>query len=399
MLLAPMGLLALAALLLPLLLHLQRQSEARPTPFAALRWIGARLRPRRRVRFQEWLLLLLRLLLVASVALLFARPVMTGLGADKPWVLVATTLDATVLRAAQPQSSDRGVASLANAQWRWLAPGFPGIDEPRRAAAQPTASLLRDADARLPPRTAVTVFVPAIVTGLDGERPRLSRKLDWRVAASPLAGANATAPASTGLAPTPPGKKLPALVIRNAPDRDAAARYLQAAARALGRQVDAGDTTRAVPSDAQHLAWLAPGPVPPAVIQWLRTGGVLMLDHEASSKGLTPGVPRWRDHQGKVLALESSRGRGHVIAMQVPLSAQSLPELLEGNFPSQLEALLDPTPKAPARAEAAAVRPLAGGSGYQPLPEPMDDWLVWLAVTLLLVERWVATRANRALAP
>ena len=77
-LLLPVGLAALAALLLPLLLHLERQSEPRATDFAALRWLSARLRPRRSLRLEECWLLLLRLLLVASVALLFARPVLFG---------------------------------------------------------------------------------------------------------------------------------------------------------------------------------------------------------------------------------------------------------------------------------------------------------------------------------
>lgn len=392
-LLAPIGLAALAALLLPLLLHLQRRSEARPTPFAALRWIGARLRPRRRVRLEEIFLLLLRLLLVASVALLFARPVMTGVGADKPWVLVATTLDAAALRAAQARSVGNEINSLEDAQWRWLAPDFPQIDAARPAPRQPTASLLRDVDARLPPRTAVTVFVPGIVDGLDGERPQLSRSVDWRVAEA------ISPPAKAGEPETRPAQKTKALIIRSAADRNDAARYLQAAARALGRPVDAGDTTRVLPAQTRQLAWLAPGPVPPAVLQWLRDGGTLLLDREASIDGLPPGAPRWRDRQGKVLALESGYGRGRVIAMQSPLSAQSVPELLDAGFPGQLEALLDPLPNAPALANAASARPRTGGPGYQPLPEPIDAWLAWLAVALLLAERWIATRAKRGLAP
>ena len=38
-LLLPAGLAALAALLLPLLVHLARRSEQRPTVFAALQWL------------------------------------------------------------------------------------------------------------------------------------------------------------------------------------------------------------------------------------------------------------------------------------------------------------------------------------------------------------------------
>lgn len=400
-LLAPIGLAALAALLLPLLLHLQRQSEARPTPFAALRWIGARLRPRRRVRLEELFLLLLRLLLVASVALLFARPVMTGASADKPWVGVATTLDAAALRAAQAADSGNGGAdgsgdgkSLADARWHWLAPGFPLIEQTRPGPKQALSSLLRDIDARLPPRTAMTVFVPDIVDGLDGERPRLSRKIDWRTVASrQQPGIRANTAKQVNASTAPP------LAIRSSTDRNEASRYLQAATRALGRTVDAADTARELAKDTRHLAWLAPGQVPPAIAQWTRNGGVLVLDAAGRLEGMTAGVPVWRDRDGRVLAREASFGRGRVIHLQSALSASAAPPLLDPGFPDQLEAWLDGPLTAPARATALAAMPRTGGLGYKPLPEALDIWLALLAVALLLVERWVATRATRGLAP
>ena len=61
-LLAPLGLAALAALALPLLIHLIRRLELTATEFAALRWISKRVTPRRRLRFERPWLLLLRLL-------------------------------------------------------------------------------------------------------------------------------------------------------------------------------------------------------------------------------------------------------------------------------------------------------------------------------------------------
>ena len=45
-LLLPAGLAALAALLLPLLLHLARRHEQTPTDFAALRWLRQKPKPR-----------------------------------------------------------------------------------------------------------------------------------------------------------------------------------------------------------------------------------------------------------------------------------------------------------------------------------------------------------------
>ena len=73
LLLAPLGLAALAALIVPLLIHLHRRTEEVPVDFAALRWLDILTRPRSRIRFEEWLLLALRLLLVALLGLLLAQ--------------------------------------------------------------------------------------------------------------------------------------------------------------------------------------------------------------------------------------------------------------------------------------------------------------------------------------
>ena len=59
--LLPAGLAALAALVVPLLLHLARRHEQTPTDFAALRWLRQKPKPRHRIRFDEWPLLLVRL--------------------------------------------------------------------------------------------------------------------------------------------------------------------------------------------------------------------------------------------------------------------------------------------------------------------------------------------------
>ena len=57
-LLLPLGLAALAALVVPILIHLVRRPEHQLIDFAALRWLSERVRPRRRLRFEDpWLLL------------------------------------------------------------------------------------------------------------------------------------------------------------------------------------------------------------------------------------------------------------------------------------------------------------------------------------------------------
>lgn len=49
-LLFPAALAALAALIIPLILHIARKSEQLPTDFAALRWLRSRPKPRSRLR-------------------------------------------------------------------------------------------------------------------------------------------------------------------------------------------------------------------------------------------------------------------------------------------------------------------------------------------------------------
>jgi hypothetical protein len=149
--LIPAAFAALAALLLPLLIHLARRSEQRPTQFAALRWLRQKAKPRHRIRFDEWPLLIVRLLLVALMALLLARPVLHGGESHTPYVAVAPGVDVAKARAALAQTQ---------ARWHWLAPGFPQIDATPEAANASLPSLLRELDSNLPEDVALTVFVP-----------------------------------------------------------------------------------------------------------------------------------------------------------------------------------------------------------------------------------------------
>ena len=73
---------ALAALALPVLLHLDRRRTLRVIPFAALRWLGRGHPARRTWRLTEWLLLALRLLLVASIVTWLAEPPLRAHGAS-----------------------------------------------------------------------------------------------------------------------------------------------------------------------------------------------------------------------------------------------------------------------------------------------------------------------------
>lgn len=379
-LLAPLGLIALAALALPLLIHLVRRIELRTTAFAALRWISERIRPRRRLRFERPWLLLLRLTLLALLALLLARPVIMEPTIAKPaWVLVAPGSDLGAARAA---------VSIAGADWRWLAPGFPAIETAPASGPLPTASLLREIDADLPRDSRLAVVVPEEVAGLDGERPLLSHAVEWHV----VAGRMSAAPATSQSGPME-------LSVRYAPSAEARVAYVRAAiaalnARASGHfELDAQPQDVAPGSASRALVWLGSA-LSPAITAWIEAGGTAIVDDQPSATGASI----WRDADGNVLARVQPLGHGRLVTLPAALSPQTFPPLLDADFPQHLLVLLQGPPPPPTRASADALRPLSAASVAQRAAtlasaKPLDPWLALLIAALILIERVVALRA------
>ncbi|HEY5849476.1 MAG TPA: BatA domain-containing protein [Lysobacter sp.] len=384
--LLPAGLAALAALLLPLLIHLARRSEQRPIQFAALRWLRQKPKPRHRIRFDEWLLLALRLLLLVLLALLLAQPVLVGGASDAPWMAVAPGIDLQQARA---------VPAPENARRHWLAPGFPSLDEAAPATTASVTSLLRELDAGLPAGVALTVLVPEQLDGVDAQLPSLSRSVEWRV----LPGSMPVAAARTGVVPFAPG-------VRYAPQREPALRYLRAA-QAAWKGDDAGKASTAdiapgsqpVPGDTKQLIWLAPGPLPAPVADWIRAGGAALIDSEATLAPTPAMTVLWRDTAGMPLVEGAAYGKGRVMRFTRALEPQAMPALVEPDFPQRVRGLFDPPRPAPTRALASAHAPLTGGPVFPQSPRDLQPWLVLLIAVLFLGERWLATGARRTVAP
>lgn len=381
-LLLPVGLTALAALIIPLVIHIARRSEQLPTDFAALRWLRQKPRPRSRLRFDEWPLLILRLILLALVALWFARPVLFGAGDKAPYIAVVPGADA-----AQTETI------LGEGRGHWLAPGFPDLKTPRPSASAPVASLIRQLDARLPPGAPLTVVIPQVLQGADAERPRLSRPVTWRVVPG----------AMPARAPAPAPATVPPLSIRIDPEHAADARYLQAAAlswQPAGRSADA-DTAAldaALPKADRTLIGLGAGTLPPAVTQWIEAGGTALVSSDAA----VPAGPRavvWRDALDRPLIEVQPLGVGRLLRFTRPLTPSETPELLQADFPVQLKAALTGPAVQPARVAAADYAPLTGGRAFDPPPLDLRPWLAVLIGLLLLGERWLATRRSRGAVP
>lgn len=375
LLLAPLGLAALAALIVPLLIHLRRRTEEMPVDFAALRWLDPLPRPRRRLRFDEWLLLAVRLLLVALLALLLARPAVLGWDDTGARVLAAPGVDPAAARA----------RAGAEADIRWIAPGYPAITgAPPPTGDTSVASLIRQFDAELPRGAALTILVPPVLGGVDAEPLRLTRKDTWEI----VEGARK--------AEAPERPSAPALAVRHAEGQTAPLRYLRAAASAWSdRPRFAASADTALPPRGQVLVWLRPGPVPAAVTDWVEDGGTALLASTAQIAMPAASQTLWADEAGRPLVEGGLLGAGRLLRFARPLTPAAMPDLVGAGFAAALRDLITPPAPPPARVAAARFAPSAGVAPYPLPPREMSAWLAVLIALVFLAERWLATRKRR----
>ena len=379
-LLFPLGLLALAALAIPLIIHIARRTENRTVAFAALAWLEERPKPRRRLRLDELLLLTARLLLLTLLALWLAHPVLLGAVDARPVVAIAPGVDPTSV---EPDDDARRV---------WLAPGFPEVGVgPAPAATTELVSLIRQLDAELPEGAPLRIVAPAIIDDADAQRPILTREVDWTPAAETRAPTGLEAPAPLRL------------TVRFDAEGEAAVRYVRAAATAW---VDEGEdpafeaarTDRPLPRDAGALVWLSAASPPQAVIDRVRQGATILTTSDLRLPVDDDLRPVWVDAEGAVIASDGRVGRGRAIVLSRALTPQDLPALLEPDFPDRLWSLLAPPPE-PTRVAAADHAPLTGASPYDQPPLDLRPWLALLIALAFAGERWLATRRARGPAP
>lgn len=382
-LLLPLGLSALLALVIPVLLHLHRRQQRKTTPFAALRWIRGPARPRRRLRLEQWPLLLLRLVLLVALALLLAEPVWRGeRPASGDWVVVVPGVDAAQARAQ---------LALPAAHWHWLLPDFPALSArtPAGDDAAAVASLLRELDSELPAGVALHVLAPPLLRGLDGGSMRLSRAVDWQIVNS--------APAAPVLPPAP----APLRISLRQHDNAVAVRYLQAAVAAGNRggteryrlAVEAPDA--ALDPTTAVVFWLA-GEPSPALLRWVEDGGIALLDTATPDQSLQgPAEVLARDARNAPLLHARSHGRGRLLSFAAPLQPQALPLLLDSTFATLLLSHLQASPSPPDRAAAASVAPLTGAVRADAAPRPFASWLLLVVALLALAERALSLHSAR----
>jgi hypothetical protein len=363
---APLALLALLALALPLLLHLDRRRTPRRLVFPALRWLGRAQPVRRRARLTEWLLLSLRLALLIVLAAWLAEPAVQGwTGAPRQWVAVAPGVP--------PASLPKPGAGPARTVW--LSEGFPALTATGGSSGD-TASLLRELDASLGPDDELTVVVPRELGGLDAAAIALSRRVTWHVVDGASPGPAAMPQRRLGLA------------VRHTPETAPALRWIRAAAtawnavRADAVVLDVAPIGTALPQASDALLWLG-APPDATALQRVRAGATLLEFPFTTSPGAAAGTASWEPVARRV-------GRGWHRTSQQALDPAALPSLHEAGFPHRLHDLLFGAPPPPARADAADVRPLAAARPLPPPAVPLRSWLAWAAALLFLCERTLA---------
>ncbi|MBD8525366.1 BatA domain-containing protein [Pseudomarimonas arenosa] len=357
-LLWPIALTGLVGLLLPVLIHRLPRRKSSPRSFAALRFVGHHQPPRQQRKISEWPLLILRLLLLSLLLLWLAAPQwLNWQGRGLQWRAVWPGVAASAAMALP--AADRNL---------WLAPGYPELStEAIPSAPDQTASLLRQLAADLPAADRLTVLVPEQLSGLDATSLGLARAVQWQVVQSV---------ATDG--PTLKVRKLSLRVEQAASPSQWLEAALQAWADdpALATTIDRGDAEASVPADADAVLWLGDHPAPRFAQQ-----RVPLLQVPA---GATPSTARERPWT----ALPQGDARLHG-----PLRPDSMPEVLEADFPQQLHQWLFRRHPQPQQAPAASVVPTVEPKLEAALRVPPLDlrpWVALLAALLLLAERWLA---------
>ncbi len=132
MLLHPLLAWGLAAIAVPIIIHLLLRQRPKPVPWAAMRWLMAAHREAsRKWKLTNWLLLFLRCLVVALLALAVARPALPGFGGGSHLVVVIDRSASMGARGSDPGPLAAAQAALTTAElpyarWSLVAVGAPG---------------------------------------------------------------------------------------------------------------------------------------------------------------------------------------------------------------------------------------------------------------------------------
>ncbi len=415
---SPVWLAALAALALPVLIHLWNRRPRRTVDFGSIQLLaGAPTSRSRSRRITRWPLLLVRCLLLALLALLLAGPLLERAGESESgpgWVLVSPELLRDWRQGGRRFEFERhqfeeSIRSL-QAEGRPLRMFHPGFD-PVSLAEGPLPeedwdpwSLLRALEVQPEAPAEVWLFTSDRIRGVPGRRPHTRRRVHWNtIGVRPDALLRR---ADSRLDPLRTAR------VRHGEDRRQEARYLEAALEAI----EAWSERPAAAADPPLLFQLGEdgeetgeaffrdsGALPYRRVERLltipgrRDGSSIRLWRRSDAPA---GTPLWLDSAGEPL-LVAEEGSGSLrLATRLhpqwselvftPAFVEAVHLWLDGEtgFEPGGDLRLDPQQLLPAPAqdevagESASRLPLAGGF-----------WL--LLAGLFCLERWWADREGR----
>ena len=397
----PLGLLALGALLIPILIHRVRQPR-QVVRVGSLRWLETSRRPVRARRWQELLLLILRCGLLAALALALA-----GIGwratnlAPGRWLLVVPGVQLDAAARAEWESL-RGDGF----EPRELAAGFPELGAGTAPAAGAVAawSLLRELEQQSAAGSRAVVFGPTWSEQFRGSRPILQRlQVSWREVAGPR--------------PVPAKEAPPRVGFAVAQDRTDDVRYLRAALSAIGSTVEGNE-------DLQWIFQLGDAELPPAWARQVELGTARLVTdaptaapvsavarsievagrrvHLRQRATVTTGAVLQRDSAGEPWLTEEKRGQGTHWHFTLRFHPEWSDWVLGSAFPIWWRSVLHGGDDAgieigPEQAEPRFVASPRSNSGTAAAAPPVDlRTTCWgLAALLFAGERFLSHRARR----
>lgn len=351
----PPGLAALAALLVPLLIHLARRRPRRPVLVGTLRHLPAGAPRRARSRIIEPSLLALRMLIVALLAFATAGAFIRS---DPP--------------SAAPRSLLAVPAGFPEDSLRQLLPALDSLAADREVHRLPMSDLwseLAALDAALPRGSSIAVAAP-LELSIAGARPALRstvllHRFEWR---------------REGTGPAASRRVLHLRIVTDSTNRVAALRHaaaFRAVAELRGDSLALNEAAR-----EGWIVWLADSAPSAGIVQDVRAGATLLMP-------VGPG-----DGSADDIEIEPA-GRGRIL--RAPLAGNPA---LDGTFPELIARIWpDPASLAPAglsvrRISTSQLLPAAESGERQPAAPrtPLGRLLLGIALLAFLAERRLSTR-------
>lgn len=442
-LVSPLWLAGLAALAVPLALHLWNRRPTRVVRIGSLDGLAGPPGPRALGRrLDDIPLLLLRLAILAAVVIGLAGPLLSRENPAAPIESGVVLVDPTLLRDSLAVFSDPMVDSLRRAGQpiHLLAPGFPRLGDHVTPAThrRPIWPLLRELDDTLPAGTPVIVLGRPVAGSLGPVRPRLSARVEFHdLAGTVLAATNdlfSTTPHPPKLAVQSGDSIFIEVVVGKGFEDESQAAvaawtsavegWLGAKVKSLVRDISDNDGSISDDRRADIVIWLASQSAPGALIDLVAGGAILVEINPSEPHALSdgrisvsgtggaspdqlrgwvtlrgptpPGAPLLADGSGSPLLTVTNHGLGRHYRLATRWAAEwstlaagsDLPEIalvtLRGEVTGGEAAMVHPGQAGPRGAGSDA----AGRTRWQALAAA-----AWgLAALLLLVERLTVHR-------